>query len=43
MNQLIIESYTQKQLGKIPPPHFTRIIKQLMNWQQTQDHQAVKN
>jgi len=27
MYQLIIDRYAQKQLGKIPPPHFNRIIK----------------
>jgi mRNA interferase RelE/StbE len=27
MYQLIIDKYAQKQLGKIPPPHFNRIIK----------------
>jgi len=27
MYQLIIDHYAQKQLGKIPPPHFNRIVK----------------
>lgn len=27
MYQLVIDRYAQKQLGKIPPPHFNRIIK----------------
>ena len=27
MYQLIIDRYAQKQLSKITPPHFTRIIK----------------
>jgi mRNA interferase RelE/StbE len=27
MYQLIIDQYAQKQLGKIPPPHFNRIVK----------------
>ncbi len=27
MHQLVIDRYAQKQLGKIPPPHFNRIIK----------------
>ena len=27
MYQLVIDRYAQKQLGKISPPHFNRIIK----------------
>lgn len=27
MYQLVIDRYAQKQLGRIPPPHFNRIIK----------------
>ena len=27
MYQLVIDRYAQKQLGKIPPPHFNRLIK----------------
>ena len=27
MYRVVIDSYAQKQLGKIPPPHFNRIIK----------------
>ena len=27
MYQLVIDKYAQKQLGRIPPPHFNRIIK----------------
>lgn len=27
MYQLVIDRYAQKQLGKIPPPHFNRIVK----------------
>ncbi len=27
MYNLVIDKYAQKQLGKIPPPHFNRIIK----------------
>ncbi len=27
MYHLVIDRYAQKQLGKIPPPHFNRIIK----------------
>ena len=27
MYQLVIDRYAQKQLSKIPPPHFNRIIK----------------
>lgn len=27
MYQLVIDRYAQKQLGKIPAPHFNRIIK----------------
>ena len=27
MYQVVIERYAQKQLSKIPPPHFNRIIK----------------
>ena len=27
MYQLVIDRYAQKQLGKIPPPYFNRIIK----------------
>ena len=27
MYQLVIDRYAQKQLDKIPPPHFNRIIK----------------
>ena len=26
MYRLVIDRYAQKQLGKIPPPHFNRII-----------------
>ena len=27
MYQLVIDRYAQKQLGKIPPPYFNRIVK----------------
>ncbi len=27
MYRLVIDRYAQKQLGKIPPPHFNRIVK----------------
>lgn len=27
MYRLVIDKYAQKQLGKIPPPHFNRITK----------------
>jgi mRNA interferase RelE/StbE len=27
MYQLVIDRYAQKQLGKISPPHFNRIVK----------------
>jgi mRNA interferase RelE/StbE len=27
MYQLVIDTYAQKQLDKIPPPHFNRIIR----------------
>ncbi len=29
MYQLVIDCYAQKQLGKIPPPHFNRIVKEI--------------
>lgn len=31
MYQLVIDRSAQKQLGKIPPPHFNRIIKAINN------------
>lgn len=31
MYQLIIDKYAQKQLGKIPPPHFNRIVKAIQD------------
>jgi len=27
--QLVIDRYAQKQLAKIPPPHFNRLVKEI--------------
>ena len=29
MYQLVIDRYAQKQLAKIPPPHFNRLVKEI--------------
>jgi mRNA interferase RelE/StbE len=29
MYKLVIDRYAQKQLSKIPPPHFNRIVKEI--------------
>lgn len=39
---LIIDRYAQKQLDKIPPPHFNRIIKAIYSLQENPRPQGYK-
>jgi hypothetical protein len=43
MYQLVIDRYAQKQLGKIPPPHFNRIVKAINDLSKIRGLGGTKN
>lgn len=42
MYRLVIDRYAQKQLGKIPPPHFNRITKAIQQLEENPRPQGYK-
>lgn len=43
MYRIVIEKAAEKQLSKIPSPHFDRIVKAIENLADIRDRQDIKN